>query len=103
MNMPSELKLAVAKAQGQPVEVVDGAERYVLIRAEMFERLKAVLDLSEPGPQERKASSKLGASAPVGKNPTRQCSMISNRHEARSVSDELNPGRWWSRCFAFPT
>lgn len=55
MNMPSELKQAVAQAEGKPVEVVDGAERYVLIRAEMFERLKAVLDLSEPGAEERKA------------------------------------------------
>jgi hypothetical protein len=55
MNMPSELKQAVVQAEGRPVEVVDGADRYILIKAEMYERLMGVLDLSEPGPEEKMA------------------------------------------------
>lgn len=55
MNMPSEIKHAVAVAEGTPIEIVDGQDRYVLIRAEVYERLKSALDLSEHGPEERKA------------------------------------------------
>jgi hypothetical protein len=47
MNMPSELKQAVQAAHGGPVEIVDGQDRYVLIRAEVYDRLK---DVFEDGP-----------------------------------------------------
>lgn len=55
MHMPSELKQAVAKSEGQPVEVTDGPDRYVLIKAEMYERLMATLDFSELTPDDKKA------------------------------------------------
>lgn len=54
MIVPAELKQALDAAHGGPIEIVDGKDRYVLIRAEIYERLKSVLDLSEPGPEERK-------------------------------------------------
>jgi hypothetical protein len=53
MNMPSELKQAVSR--GLPVELTDGTERYLVIRSEMYERLMATLDLSEPDESQRKA------------------------------------------------
>jgi hypothetical protein len=53
MNMPSELKKAVA--QGLPVELTDGGERYMVIRAELYERLMATLDFGELSETERKA------------------------------------------------
>jgi hypothetical protein len=55
MNMPSELKQAVVRAEGQPIEVVDGADRYFLIKAEVFERLMGILDHTEPGPREKQS------------------------------------------------
>jgi hypothetical protein len=52
MNLPSELKEAVA--QGLPVELTDGTDRYMVIRAEMYDRLIGVLDLSEHTDEEKK-------------------------------------------------
>ena len=51
MNLPSELKEAVA--HGLPVELTDGPNRYLVIRAEMYERLLGVLDLSEHTSEEK--------------------------------------------------
>ncbi len=47
MNMPSEFKAAIEAAGGKPVEIVDGDQRYVLIRAEIYDRIK---DLFDDGP-----------------------------------------------------
>ena len=47
MNMPSEFRDALHAANGGPVEIVDGDQRYVLICAEVYERIK---DLSHDGP-----------------------------------------------------
>ncbi len=47
MNIPSELKAALEAAHGGPVEIVDGQQHYVLIRAEVYDRLK---DLFDNGP-----------------------------------------------------
>ena len=44
MNMPSEFKAAIEAAHGGPVEVVDGDQHYVLIRAEVYRKLQAVMD-----------------------------------------------------------
>ena len=54
-ELPQELRSAIA--QGTPVVMVDSRtnEQYVVIRAEMFERLKTALDFSEPGENEHKA------------------------------------------------
>jgi len=52
MNLPSELKEAVA--EGLPVELTDGPDRYMVIRAEMYERLIGVLDMSEYTAEEKK-------------------------------------------------
>ncbi len=51
MNVPSELKQAMA--QGLPVVLTDGPDRYMVIRAEMYERLIGVLDLSEHTDEEK--------------------------------------------------
>jgi hypothetical protein len=44
MNMPSEFKAAIEAAQGGPVEIIDGDQRYVLIRAEVYRKMQAVMD-----------------------------------------------------------
>ncbi len=44
MNMPSEFKAAIEAAQGCPVEIVDGDQRYVLIRAKVYRKMQAVMD-----------------------------------------------------------
>jgi hypothetical protein len=44
MNMPSEFKAAIEAAHGGPVEIVDGDQHYVLIRAEVYQKLQAVMD-----------------------------------------------------------
>ena len=44
MNMPSELKAAIEAAHGGPLEIVDGDQRYVLVRAELYQKLQAVMD-----------------------------------------------------------
>ena len=51
MNMPSKLKQAIEAAHGGPVEIVDGEQHYVVIRAEVYERLK---DLFHAGPLTQK-------------------------------------------------
>jgi hypothetical protein len=53
MNMPSELKEAVA--QGLPVELTDGPNRYMVVQAEVYERLMATLDFSELTADEKRA------------------------------------------------
>ena len=53
MNMPSELKLAIEAAQGRPVEIVDGDRHYILIRAELYERLQDLFADSSLSPEER--------------------------------------------------
>ena len=44
MNMPSEFKAAFEAAHGDPVEIVDGDQHHVLIRAEVYQKLQAVMD-----------------------------------------------------------
>jgi hypothetical protein len=53
MNMPSELRQAVEAAHGGPVEIVDGDRHYVLIQAEVYERLMGVFGVGELSQQER--------------------------------------------------
>jgi hypothetical protein len=53
MNMPSEFRDALQAAGGGPVEIVDGDEHYVLIRAETYARLKGLLDLDQHAPDEQ--------------------------------------------------
>lgn len=52
MNMPPEFKAAVSR--GLPVELVDGKDRYLIIRAEMYDRLVGLLDLSDHSEEEKK-------------------------------------------------
>ena len=53
MNMPSELKQAIEAAHGGPVEIVDGEQHYVVIRAEVYERLKDLFDAGPLSEEER--------------------------------------------------
>jgi hypothetical protein len=53
MNMPAEFKAAIEAAHGGPVEIVDGDQHYVLIRAEVFERLKQLFDDGPLSDQQR--------------------------------------------------
>ncbi|MGD9646881.1 MAG: hypothetical protein AB7U73_14290 [Pirellulales bacterium] len=57
MNIPLEVKQALDQAHGAPIELVDDESnaRYVLIRAEVFERLKVIFDDSEPSEKEKAA------------------------------------------------
>lgn len=52
MNVPPEFKAAIA--QGLPVELTDGEDRYLIIRAEVYDRLIGLLDLSEHSEEEKK-------------------------------------------------
>jgi bifunctional DNA-binding transcriptional regulator/antitoxin component of YhaV-PrlF toxin-antitoxin module len=54
MNMPSEIRAALEAAHGGPVEIVDGDQHYVLIRAEVYERLKLLFDDSPMSDEERR-------------------------------------------------
>jgi hypothetical protein len=54
MNVPAELKQALDAADGSPIEIVDGQRHYVVIQAELYERLKRALDLGESTEEERK-------------------------------------------------
>jgi hypothetical protein len=51
--MPSELRQAVEAAHGAPVEIVDGDRHYVLIQADVYERLIGALDFGELSEKER--------------------------------------------------
>lgn len=53
MNMPSEFKAAIEAAHGGPVEIVDGGNRYVIIRAELYERIKDLFDDGPLTPEEQ--------------------------------------------------
>lgn len=44
MNISTEFKAAIEAAGGGPVEVTVNDEQYVLIRAEVYRKLQAVLD-----------------------------------------------------------
>jgi len=52
-----ELRQAIIAADDVPVEIVDSQsqQHYVLLKAEFYERLKRVLDLSEPTDAEHTA------------------------------------------------
>ena len=54
-ELSDELRQAVDASDGIPVEIVDPRtqDHYVLMRAEFYERLKGVLDLSEPTDDEQ--------------------------------------------------
>lgn len=56
-KLSDEQRQAVEQNHGGPVEVVDAKthHQYVLIRAEMFERFKRVLELSEPSEEDTTA------------------------------------------------
>ncbi|MBL9125963.1 MAG: hypothetical protein JNG90_20135 [Planctomycetaceae bacterium] len=56
MNLPSELRQAVEQSHGAPVEVIDDErnERYVLIRADLYERLKCIIAEEPLSDSERK-------------------------------------------------
>jgi bifunctional DNA-binding transcriptional regulator/antitoxin component of YhaV-PrlF toxin-antitoxin module len=53
MNMPTELRQALAAAHGGPVEITDGEQQYVLVRAEVFERFKDLFEAGDLTPEER--------------------------------------------------
>lgn len=55
-DLTPELRQAIEASSG-PLELVDRQtnEHFVVIRAEVYERLKSVLDLSEPAEAERLA------------------------------------------------
>jgi hypothetical protein len=55
MHIPTEIKHAVEQSHGAPVELLDTAsnERYVVIRAEIFERLKHLFADEPLGDAER--------------------------------------------------
>lgn len=53
MHMPSELKQALEAAHGGPVEITDGDEHYVLVRAEVFERFKELFEAGQLAAEER--------------------------------------------------
>lgn len=65
--MPAELKQAIQQSHGVPVEVVDEDrnERYVPIRAEVYERLKNVFD-NGPLTEEQKTQMLLDAGKRAG-------------------------------------
>jgi hypothetical protein len=44
MNMPSEFKAAIEAAHGDPVEIVDGDRHYVLIDAEVYQKMADLVD-----------------------------------------------------------
>lgn len=44
MNMPSEFKAAIEAARGGPVDIVVGDQHYVLIRAEVYQKLQSGMD-----------------------------------------------------------
>jgi len=54
-NLSDELRQAIDASDGAPVEVVhpQTQDHYVVIRAEIYERLKNVLDMSEPTEEEK--------------------------------------------------
>lgn len=56
-NLSDELRQAIDAAQGAPIELIDAQrkERYLLVRADLYERLMARLDLDEPSDAEKKA------------------------------------------------
>ena len=53
MDIPSEFRAAIEAAHGGPVKIVDGDQHYVLIRAELYERLKDLFDDNPLSEQER--------------------------------------------------
>jgi len=53
MNMPSDIKKALEAAHGAPVELVDGDRRYMVVRAELYESLKDLLDAGALSEEER--------------------------------------------------
>lgn len=56
-ELSKEQRQAVEESHGAPVEFVDPTTKvhYVLMRVEMYERLKRVLDFGEPSEAEEKA------------------------------------------------
>lgn len=45
MHMPAEIKQAIDAAHGGPIELSDGEQQYVILRAEVYDRLKELLDI----------------------------------------------------------
>lgn len=56
-ELTPELRAALAAAGGGPLELVDREtnEHFVVVRSDVFERLKALLSFDEPNSQERQA------------------------------------------------
>ena len=56
-DLTPELRAALAAAGGGPLELVDREtnEQFVIVRSDVFERLKALLSFDEPNAQERKS------------------------------------------------
>jgi len=54
--LPDDLRRAIDEGQGSPVEVVhpESKEQFVLIRAEVYERLRSLLDLGAQSADEKK-------------------------------------------------
>lgn len=54
MHMPSEIKQAIDAAHGGPIELSDGEQQYVILRADVYDRLKGLLDLDVLTESERR-------------------------------------------------
>ncbi len=80
-DLSPEQRQALEATHGTPIEIVDARsnERFVLIRAEMYERLKSVLDFGEPTEAEKKAQLQVWGKRAGWEDPK------------ASVFDELKP------------
>jgi hypothetical protein len=56
-DLSPEQRQALDAAHGAPIEIIDARsnEHFVLIRVEVYERLKSILDFSEPTQEEKTA------------------------------------------------
>jgi hypothetical protein len=52
MNVPTDIKKAIAAAHGAPVDLVDGEKRYVIIPADVYQRLKEIAAADDWDPAE---------------------------------------------------
>jgi hypothetical protein len=52
-QMSSELSQAIQKAGGEPLRIIDPSTKqtYVVVREEVFERVRALLDVDEDDPR----------------------------------------------------
>lgn len=56
MNVPTDIKNAIAAAHGAPIDLVDGEKHYVIIPADVYERLKEIAAADDWDPAEMRRS-----------------------------------------------